>query len=230
MIIRAGALAAEQRRIVRCRGVRLAFALQCRALLLASRQARLAADTAVAPRRRIICIAAVIARIAGRLRVREAFVDLFFAVREHRDRRHRVDDLRDEDHRGDLAGVAAGLGALGDDDVGAGGRVAGGVDRRPAEGGDEDVFLMRALDQIGRWRSERRRDEADVVGEGDIEQGRDLVRRDRQAVPGALAFGQRRHGVALHDVVEESPVLGRQQRADCGPVDSAGVRSDVLRR
>ena len=32
-------------------------------------------------------------------------------------RRDRVDDLGDEHHRRDLAGVAAGLGALGDDDV-----------------------------------------------------------------------------------------------------------------
>src|SRR5439155_25804504 len=42
---------------------------------------------------------------------------------QYRQGRHGVDDLGDEHHGGDLAGVAAGLVALGHDDVDAGGHV-----------------------------------------------------------------------------------------------------------
>ena len=56
---------------------------------------------------------------------------------EHRRRRHGVDDLGDEHHRADLAGVAAGLVALGDDDVDAGVLLALGVLRLADEAGDD---------------------------------------------------------------------------------------------
>ncbi len=55
------------------------------------------------------------------------------ARREYRQWRDRVDDLRDQHHRGDLAGVAAGLRALRDDQVGAGRDLAA----RVLDGADE---------------------------------------------------------------------------------------------
>ena len=58
---------------------------------------------------------------------------------QHRAGRHGVDDLGDEHHGGDLAGVAAGLVALGHDDVDAGGHVALGVLALAGQGGDGDV-------------------------------------------------------------------------------------------
>ena len=56
---------------------------------------------------------------------------------EHRDGGDRVDDLGDEHHRADLAGVAAGLGALGDDEVDPGLHVALGVHRLAGQGADQ---------------------------------------------------------------------------------------------
>ena len=53
-----------------------------------------------------------------------------------------VDDLRDERHRGDGAGVAAGLGALGDDEVAPAGDGADGVADLAAHRADEDVVVV----------------------------------------------------------------------------------------
>ena len=57
-----------------------------------------------------------------------------------------VDDLRDERHRGDGAGVAAGLGALGDDEVAPAGDGADGVADLAAHRADEDVGVVQGVD------------------------------------------------------------------------------------
>ena len=69
-----------------------------------------------------------------------------------RDHRHpvadRVDDLRHERERGDLAGVAAGLGALGDDDVAAGLDRGDGVADLAAHVDDEHVAAVAEVDDV----------------------------------------------------------------------------------
>ena len=59
-----------------------------------------------------------------------------------------VDDLRDEGEGGDLAGVAAGLGALGDDDVAAGLDRRDGVAHLAAHAHDEDVAAVAEVDHV----------------------------------------------------------------------------------
>ena len=69
-----------------------------------------------------------------------------------RDDRHlvadRVDDLGDERHGRDLAGVAAGLGALGDDDVAAGLDRRDGVAHLAAHVDDEHVAAVAEVDDV----------------------------------------------------------------------------------
>ena len=67
----------------------------------------------------------------------------------------RVDHLGDEHHRGDLAAVAAGLGALRDEHVDALHHLALGVRLRADERADEDAVLVRLLGDVGRHRAER---------------------------------------------------------------------------
>ena len=55
----------------------------------------------------------------------------------------RVDDLRDEHHAPDLAGVAAGLVPLGDDDVHAAGDLRAGVLRLPGQRRHQHAALVR---------------------------------------------------------------------------------------
>ena len=62
----------------------------------------------------------------------------------------RVDDLRDEGERGDLAGVAAGLGALGDDDVAAGLDRGDGVADLAAHVHHEHVAPVAQVDDVAR--------------------------------------------------------------------------------
>ncbi len=63
-----------------------------------------------------------------------------------------------QDHRADLPGVPTGLGALGDDQVDAGGLLALGVDDGPDEAGDQDAAVVGLGDEVvrapdrGRWR------------------------------------------------------------------------------
>ena len=98
---------------------------------------------------------------------------------EHGHRGDGVDDLGDEDHGADLAGVAAGLGALGDDDVDAGLDVALGVHGLAGEGADEPTLLLHPVDQELRGRAERVGHERGAVGEGDLELRARRVGRER---------------------------------------------------
>ena len=81
---------------------------------------------------------------------------------EHRGGRHGVDDLGHEHHGGDLAGVAPGLGALGHDDVHAGGAVALGVRGGAGQGGHDHPGVMGPGDERGR-RAARGRSPPDAM-------------------------------------------------------------------
>ncbi len=61
-----------------------------------------------------------------------------------------VDDLRDEGHRGDRAGVSTGLGALGDDEVAAAGDRADGMAHLAAHRGDDDPGVVEGVDDVPR--------------------------------------------------------------------------------
>src|SRR5205823_14417245 len=109
------------------------------------------------------------------------------------------------------------------DEVGTGGVVALGVNARAGEGGDDDVGAVRPLDQVGRGRAEGAGDEADPVGEGDVEQGLVALGRDGQRAAPApdQALGlviQLGYAVATQDVVDERLLLRRQQLAHGLPV------------
>ena len=106
---------------------------------------------------------------------------------EHRDRRHRVDDLGDQHHRADLAGVPAGLVTLGDHEVDAGGDVTHGVRRLAGQRGDLDALLVRSRDHVRRRCAERVDDQLDRVAEGDVHQRDGLVVGHRRAVVARLA-------------------------------------------
>ncbi len=127
----------------------------------------------------------------------------------------RVDDLGDQHHRTDLAGVAAGLGALGDDQVDARGLVALGVLRASRERTDQPAFLLHPVDQELRRRAECVGDEGGPVGQRDLElwSGRvgaerrvAVVARDRGPRSGVVVDGQFGHLVAGENVVDELPV------------------------
>ena len=62
----------------------------------------------------------------------------------------RVDDLRDERERGDLSGVAAGLGALGDHEVAPGLDGTDGVLDLAAHADHDEVVLVAEVDHLGR--------------------------------------------------------------------------------
>jgi hypothetical protein len=84
---------------------------------------------------------------------------------QHRDRCDGVDHLGDEHHGSDLAGVATGLGTLGDDDVDTGLHVALGVHRLAGQGTDEATLLLHPVDEELRGRAERVGDERGTMGQ-----------------------------------------------------------------
>ena len=109
---------------------------------------------------------------------------------QHRHRGDGVDDLGDQHHRADLAGVPAGLVALGDHEVDAGGDVAHGVRRLAGERGDLDALGVGPLDHVGRRRAERVDDQLDRVGEGHVHQRHGLVVGHRCGVVAADRRGE----------------------------------------
>ena len=104
--------------------------------------------------------------------------------REHGCGRDRVDDLRDEDHRGDLARVPARLVALRHHDVDTVVDVALRVHRLARERRDLHAVLVRAIDDVLRRRPERVGDELDGVRERDVDVPlRDVVGPAEHTVP-----------------------------------------------
>ncbi len=71
------------------------------------------------------------------------------------------------------------------------------------------------VDEVGARGAERAGDQAHRVAERDVEQLVALLRRHRQPAGARLdALGQRRHVVPREHVVEELPLLRRQQRSE----------------
>lgn len=117
--------------------------------------------------------------------------------------------------------MAAGLVALGDDDVDAGFGVAAGVFGAAGEGGDEDVVVVGACDDIGGRGTEGVRQEFDGVVEGDVELAPgDLLHPAGDPPAGGLALGELGHVVLGEGVADEVPVPGRDHRLDVGFADA----------
>lgn len=132
-----------------------------------------------------------------------------------------LDDLRDQDHGGDVAGVAARLVALGDDDVDARLRVAAGVLGAAREGGDEDPVFVGAGDDVGGRGTEGVRQEFDGVVEGDVELAPgDLFHPAGDPPAGGLTFRQFGHVVFGEGVADEGAVRRRDHRLDVRLADA----------
>ncbi len=94
---------------------------------------------------------------------------------EHRHRVNRVDDLRDQDHGADLTGVAAGFGALGDDQVDARVDVARRVLHFAGERPYPAPGRLDLIDHETRRRAQRVDEQCRFVGERDVQLGADLL-------------------------------------------------------
>jgi hypothetical protein len=128
-----------------------------------------------------------------------------------------VDDLRDQDHGGDLAGVPARLVALGDHDVHAAGDLPAGVLGLPGQRGDQHAALVRAGDDVGRRRAERVRDQPGRMAQRDLDVlARDRVQPAEHAVGGLGAVRQRRDAEPEQGLLDEVLMGGRDQLAEVG--------------
>jgi hypothetical protein len=130
----------------------------------------------------------------------------------------RVDDVRHEHHRGDLAGVAARLGALRDDDVDAVVDVRTGVLGLAGECGHGHAVLVREVDDVLGRRAERVGDQLDRVPQCDVD-----VRAGHRVQPAQDALArrvavsrQRWHAQLAQRVVDELAVLVRDVLAEVG--------------
>ena len=133
---------------------------------------------------------------------------------EHRDVADGVDDLGDQHHRADLAGVPAGLAALGDDHVDAGVDVALGVLGGARQRADRAAFLLDAFDHVRRRRAEGVDEQHRFARQRDLElrvgaagrEGCCLAAADQTATTGVGR--QLGDAVAVEDVVDELTVAG----------------------
>ncbi len=117
--------------------------------------------------------------------------------------------------------MAAGLVALGDDDVDAGFGVAAGVLGAAGEGGDEDAVVVGARDDVGGRGTEGVRQEFDGVVEGDVELAPgDLLHPAGDPPAGGLALGELGDVVLGEGVAHELSVAGRDHRLDVGLADA----------
>jgi hypothetical protein len=167
---------------------------------------------------------------------------------EHRCRRDGVDHFGPQDDAADLAGVAAALVALRNDDVDPGGLVRPRMFGRAAQRRHQPAGIVNLLDHIGRWRPQRVGDELDLAV---LQRHLDLRRGGRrrpakQLVHRMVAFGQPRDAVVGEDLVGEAAVLLRNRRqqlllelfrvdlthalvlAGDDDIDAVGLVSDVV--
>ncbi len=124
----------------------------------------------------------------------------------------RVDDLRDQHHAADLAGVPARLVALGDDDVDPARDLVTGVLRLPRQRRHQDAALVGACDDVGRGRAEGVGDQPGGVRERDLHVlARDRVQPADHPLAAGRAVRQRRHPEVAQRPLDEVPVRGRDQ-------------------
>ncbi len=118
---------------------------------------------------------------------------------------------------GDLAGVAAGLVALGHDDVDAVAHVRQRVLGGARERGHLDAVLVALLDDVDRRRAERVGDQHRPVLQGDVEvRARHGVQPAEDALA-ALALRERRYAELEQRLVDELLVLLGDHRAEVEP-------------
>lgn len=131
------------------------------------------------------------------------------------------DDLGDEHHGADLAGVPARFVPLGDDDVDARRRVPAGVFGAAREGGDQDAVGVGAFDDVGGRGAEGVGEELDPTVEGHVELAPgDLLHPAGDAPAGRLTLGEFGHAVAGEELLDEPPVSVGDHRLDVGLGDS----------
>ncbi len=122
--------------------------------------------------------------------------------------------------------MAAGLVALGHDDVDAGFLVLAGVPGAAGERGDQDVAVVGARDDVAGRGAEGVGEQPDGVVEGDVELGAgDLFHPAGDAPPGGLALGQFGNAVRGEGVPYEPAVFLGDHRLDVGLRDAL----DLLR-
>ena len=134
---------------------------------------------------------------------------------EYRHRGHRIDDLGDQDHGGDLACMAPRLVALGDDQVHASVHVPLGMGPGAGQGGHWHARLVAAVDHLGRWGAQRVSHKSRPVGQGDVDLAGCPVGRERRVGRAAGQPAERllvdglvgRDVVAIKQFVKELPVL-----------------------
>jgi hypothetical protein len=143
---------------------------------------------------------------------------------EHRDGRHGIDDVRREDHRRDLTGVAARLVAGGHDDVDAIPDLAFGLRDATDESCDEHVMVVRQLDDVRRGRPEGVRQKLDGVLEGDVdERSGTFVGPSEQPVD-TLVLRKLRHAIAVEDLLDVlAMALGNEVIEDACELGVGGV-------
>ena len=141
-----------------------------------------------------------------------------------------VDHLGDQHHGRDLPTVASGLVALGDDHVDPPLQVLLGVAGRAAECADQDALGVGGLDGVVGWRAERIDQHGDRVAQSLLHLGRTLgfhpeAGRLHQALS---AFGQGRDVVLGQHLLDELPVLGRDQGLEGVEVERLTLAHELL--
>ena len=129
---------------------------------------------------------------------------------------HGVDDLGDEGERADLAGVAAGLGALGGDDVSAGLDGLEGVADAAAHHHHDHVALVHLGDELG-GDGEPGDEDVHVLLEDDAHVGADHLRVGREEVDGERLVGE---VTGLADLFSQR---GRVEGGGADDAEPAGV-------
>jgi hypothetical protein len=142
---------------------------------------------------------------------------------EHGDRRDGVDDLGDEHHRRNLAGMSARFVALGDDEVGAGGGMALGMFDGAGQRRDLDALGAPLLDHPGGRRAEGARDQLDRMLEEHLDDLALFVETDEELAAQLGVRRERRDVVAGEEVFEEAAVFRGDSRVELARVEAAGL-------
>ena len=149
----------------------------------------------------------------------------------------RVDDLGDQHHRPDLAGVTTGFGPLCDHQIDAGRDMAFGMLGLAGQRADESSFFMGSLEHVSRGRAERVDDERGSVSERDLELRRRALGGEgcRVAMGSEPALtsntvGQLGHIELVEESLDEGSVLVGNHADEVLHPSTAAVTAGVLRR